>query len=172
MINLYEFLISRFRDVKRLAVLGVGSVLRADDAAGILIVETMKCVCESDHYPDVRFYAGETAPENFSGKIRDFCPTHLLVIDAAELGQKPGDIFDIRPEDVGGPTFCSHMLPLKIMIDYLVHETGAAVTLLGIQYKNIDFDTDMTPDIKDTVDEVCKVLKNVIDKLLCTNKIS
>jgi len=164
--DLYDFLIDRLRGVKKLAVLGAGSVLRADDAAGVMAVENLMTDCSIDKYPNVRFYLGETAPENYSGSIRIFRPTHLLIIDAADLGQKPGDIVDINPETVGGPTFCSHMLPLKIMIDYLISETGAAVTLLGIQYKNIAFDTAMTPEIQEAVEEVCETLKKVIDELL------
>jgi hydrogenase 3 maturation protease len=164
--DLYDFLTDRLRGVKKLAVLGAGSILRADDAAGVMAVENLMADCSIDKYPNVRFYLGETAPENYSGNIRIFCPTHLLIIDAADLGQKPGDIVDINPETVGGPTFCSHMLPLKIMIDYLISETGAAVTLLGIQYKNIAFDTAMTPEIKEAVEEVCETLKKVIDELL------
>lgn len=164
--DLYEFLVDSFRGVKKLAVLGAGSVLRADDAAGVMAVENLMADCSIDKYPNVRFYLGETAPENYSGSIRIFLPTHLLIIDAADLGQKPGDIVDINPETVGGPTFCSHMLPLKIMIDYLISETGAAVTLLGIQYKNIAFDTAMTPEIREAVEEVCETLKKVIDELL------
>ncbi len=164
--DLYEFLLDFLQGVKRLAVLGAGSVLRADDAAGVVVVENLMEDCNEENHPNVRFYLGETAPENYSGNIRKFCPSHLLIIDAADLGQKPGDIVDINPENVGGPTFCSHMLPLKIMIDYLISETGTAVALLGIQYKNIAFDTAMTPEIQDAVDEVCETMKKVIDELL------
>ncbi|MEI6579776.1 MAG: hydrogenase maturation protease [Eubacteriales bacterium] len=163
--DLYDFLIDRLRGVKKLAVLGAGSVLRADDAAGVMAVENLMADCSVDKYPNVRFYLGETAPENYSGNIRNFCPSHILIIDAADLGQNPGDIVDINPNTVGGPTFCSHMLPLKIMIDYLISETGTAVTLLGIQFKNIAFDTAMTREIREAVDEVCETLKKVIDDL-------
>lgn len=164
--SLHEFLLERLRGVKKLAVLGAGSVLRADDAAGVMVVEKLMADCSIEEHPNLRFYLGETAPENYSGNIRIFCPTHLLIIDAADLGQKPGDIVDINPEDVGGPTFCSHMLPLKVMIDYLISETGTAVILIGIQYKNIAFDTDMTIEIKKAVDEIYITLKLVIDELL------
>lgn len=164
--SLHEFLFERLRGVKKLAVLGAGSVLRADDAAGVMVVEKLMADCSIEEHPNLRFYLGETAPENYSGNIRIFCPTHLLIIDAADLGQKPGDIVDINPEDVGGPTFCSHMLPLKVMIDYLISETGTAVILIGIQYKNIAFDTAMTIEIKKAVDEIYITLKLVIDELL------
>jgi hypothetical protein len=58
------------------------------------------------------------------------------------------------------------MLPLKVMINYLVGETGLSTILLGIQYGNIDFDAKMTNVVKETVEELCMTLKTVIDELL------
>lgn len=157
-----EDLSERLKGYKRLAVLGVGSVLRADDAAGMHIVQNLTERIDPQLYPNVRFFPGETAPENYSGKIRQFMPTHLLIVDAADVGLSPGSIADIRPEDVGGPSFCSHMLPLKIMIDYLVAETGTAVTLLGIQYQSLAFDAPMSPAMEQAVESVCRTLEQII----------
>jgi hydrogenase 3 maturation protease len=163
---LNEYLPEALKGVKRLAVLGVGSVLRGDDAAGTQVIENLAAARTPAKYPAVRLYAGETAPENFSGKIAAFRPTHLLIVDAADLGQAPGTIMDINPTEVGGPGFCSHLLPLKVMTDYLVSETGTAVVLLGIQYKDIGFDAPMTPEVREAVSEICETLQHVINELL------
>ena len=164
--DLYELLKGRLQGVKKIAVLGVGSVLRADDAAGVFIVEKLKNVFDPAEYPDIRFYNGETAPENFSGEIKNFCPSHLLVIDAADAGEQPGSIMHIDPKDIGGLTFCTHMMPLKIMIDYLQKETGTAVTLIGIQYKDITFDGGVTPEIQEAIDEVYETIKRIINEIV------
>jgi hydrogenase 3 maturation protease len=160
--NLHAFLTERLDGFTRLAVLGVGSVLRADDAAGMEVVRIV-----GERLPpsraDVRLFGGETAPENFSGSILRFAPTHLLIVDAADIGLAPGDLADICPDDVGGPSYCSHMLPIKIMVDYLVRETGAKVTLLGIQYRTLTFDGAMSPEVTEAVDAVCDTLLRVID---------
>ncbi|MDP4108845.1 MAG: hydrogenase 3 maturation endopeptidase HyCI [Bacillota bacterium] len=164
----YEILNGKLRGFSKLAVLGAGSTLRADDAAGIFIVERLGKVFKPGEYENVRFYAGEIAPENFSGKIKSFNPTHLLIIDAADLGLEPGTLTEIDPVDVGGPTYCSHMLPLKVMIDYLRGETGAEVILLGIQYKDIGFDCPMTPEMRKSVDGICEALIRVIGEHFST----
>jgi hydrogenase 3 maturation protease len=163
--RIYDFLSDRLQGAERLAILGVGSVLRADDAAGTLIAEKMAEFCPAEEYTNLRGYAGETAPENFSGKILSFCPTHLLIVDAADLGLSPGEFAAIDPDEVGGPTFCSHMLPLKIMIDYLVRETGTQVTLLGMQYQDISFDQPMTPEAEGAVGTFVEALRSVISEL-------
>lgn len=161
--DVHAFLAQRLGGFARLAVLGVGSVLRADDAAGM---ETVRILGERlpPEQADVRLFGGETAPENFSGSILRYAPTHLLIVDAADVGLAPGGFADIRPEDVGGPSYCSHMLPIKIMVDYLVQETGAQVTLLGIQYRTLAFDGSMSPEVTAAVDTLCDALLRVIGR--------
>ena len=161
----YAFLKERLRGAGRLAILGAGSVLKADDAAGVRVVERLQAEFDAENYPNLLLCVGETAPENFTGKISRFEPDHILVIDAADLGQEAGAIADIPPDAVGGPTFCTHMLPLRVMLDYLVRETGARVTLLGIQHKSIAFDADMTPEIRSAVDALSAALGRVIREM-------
>ena len=156
------FLRERLQGTTRLAVLGAGSVLRSDDAAGVLVVEGLQSALAGAALPGVLLCNGETAPENYSGKIKRFGPTHLLVVDAADLGRAPGTVAEIRLEDVGGPTFCSHMLPLKVMLDYLKSETGTAVTLLGIQTQSIAFDGEMCAEVSEAVETLCDALRQMI----------
>ncbi len=159
--DVYRFLSRRLKGYTRLAVLGVGSVLRSDDAAGMEVVRRLEERL-SPLPPEVSLFAGETAPENLCGCIKRFHPTHLLMIDAADLGLSPGECAQIDPALVGGPTFLSHMLPLKLMTDYLIQETGAAVTLLGIQYQTLEFDGPLSPAIERAVENVCAALEKVI----------
>ncbi len=165
MSELRDFLKERLADTKRLAILGVGSVLRGDDAAGILIVERLMEAFPQEAYPNLSIYAGGTAPENFSGNLRLFAPDHLLIVDAADAGAEPGSIVDIPRVEIGGPSFSSHMLPLKIMVDYLINETGTNVTMLGLQYKDIAFGEDLSPEMREAVDELTDALLAAIPTL-------
>lgn len=164
--ELKEFLLQKLAGVQRLAVLGVGSELRGDDGAGSLIAERLAHEFPRAAYPNLVVCGGGTAPENFCGNIRTFRPGHLLVVDAADAGCEPGAVVEIQRKDIGGPEFSSHMLPLKLMVDYLVSETGCAVTMLGLQYECIDFGADMAPSMSETVDEVLQALREVIPELL------
>ena len=157
--NVEEFLNEWLEGAERLVVVGAGSTLRGDDAAGMAVVERLLEEFPPDAYPHLMFCPGETAPENFSGKIRAFKPTHLLVVDAGDMGLAPGAFALIPPENVGGPTFLSHMLPLKVLITYLVGDTGAKSALLGIQYQSLAFDAPMTPEIASAVDSLCDDLR-------------
>ncbi|HWR23180.1 MAG TPA: hydrogenase 3 maturation endopeptidase HyCI [Feifaniaceae bacterium] len=158
MSELLPFLLEKLAGAKRLAVLGVGSTLRGDDAAGMLIIERLLEAFPPREYPDLLICGGGTAPENFSGNVRLFAPDHLLIIDAADAGCAPGSIVDIPYREIGGPSFSAHMLPLKIMADYLVNETGTDVTMLGLQYKDIEFGADLSPEMRETVEELTEAL--------------
>jgi hydrogenase maturation protease len=159
--SLLSYLQERFSGVFRLAILGAGSMLKADDAAGCLVVENLKAAIGS--HPNVLLCIGETAPENYSGKICAFKPSHLLLLDAADVGAAPGEIVEINPEDVGGPTFCSHMLPLKIMVNYIVNETRADAVLLGMQYETIKFDGRMSQKMEKAVQTLSDALLELIE---------
>jgi hydrogenase 3 maturation protease len=165
MSELRDFLCERLAGTKRLAILGVGSLLRGDDAAGMLIVERLMEAFAPQDYPNLMICGGGTAPENFSGNVRLFAPDHMLIVDAADAGCEPGSIVDIPRSEIGGPSFSSHMLPLKIMVDYLVNETGTNVTMLGLQYKDIAFGEDLSPEMHEAVDELTKALLAAIPTL-------
>ncbi len=164
--NLDTFFADWLQGAERLAVVGVGSTLRADDAVGMLIAEQLLEEFPRDIYPRLLVCPGETAPENYSGCIRFFKPTHILVIDAADLGLAPGEIVEIPAEAVGGPAFLSHMLPLKVMINYLADGTSAKSALLGIQYQSMQFDGAVTPEVLQASVTLTDALRRAIHEKL------
>jgi len=162
MADLYEFLKNRLKDVKRLAVIGAGSLLMADDAAGVIAVERLKEVFGEEEYPDLKLYIGETSPENFSGEIKRFRPSHLIILDAADLGEEPGSVLAIDPDAISGVSFSTHLLPLKIMTEYLEKEIGCVGIFLGIQHKDATFGGDVTAEIRQAVEEITEIIARVV----------
>ncbi len=133
------------------AVLGVGSVLRNDDAAGMLCVDALSHLCNSGNLMCV---GGSTAPENMTGVIKDFNPDTLIIIDAAFMGMNPGEFAIIDSGDIGGASFSTHMLPLSLTLAYLKAETGCRTVVVGIQPQNTEQGT-----------EVCSAVTNAANKL-------
>ena len=168
MADLSELLKERFCDSKRIVILGVGSPLKSDDAAGSIIAQRISENFPEEKYPLIRVYMGESAPENFTGEIKKFKPDHLLVIDAADLGEEPGSVTFIEMDVIKGVSFCTHMLPLNIMLDYLKKETGTEITILGIQPLNLSYDGKLTSEVIEALDdvtfEISKLLKSIYNK--------
>ena len=171
-IDFINILNEKAGNIRRLAVLGVGSTLRSDDCVGMYIVGRLIEIFSGEDYPGLLFCQGETAPENFSGAIKNFRPDHILVFDAADIGKLPGEATEIDPAVIGGPTFCSHMLPLRLMLDYLVNETGANITLVGIQYQSLEFDGEMTENVKKSADSLVEATEKFIREVIINARTS
>jgi hydrogenase 3 maturation protease len=131
---------------RKFAVLGIGSPMRSDDAAGMRAVRLLgKLVA----HPDVLLIGGDTAPENYTGVIKQFHPDKLIVIDAAQLGLSPGQTAIIPQADVGGISVATHHLPLPIMLHYLKSEIGCSILLIGIQSATTEYGRLMTRAVGD-----------------------
>ena len=146
-------------DATSIAILGCGSTLRGDDAAGSVIAERLASL--ESPASRLKAFPGYSAPENLTGEIKQYNPDLVLVIDAVDMGMRPGDTRLIPLEDVGGISFSTHMLPLPILMDYLHRETGCRVVLLGIQVSSLEFMAEMTPDVAQTVDDLTVELNRV-----------
>ena len=151
----------RLKSAERIVVLGIGSELRGDDIAGILVTEELgKCPKDAKK---LKIINGGTAPENFTGEIKNFNPTHLVVIDSANMAKsKPGTIRLIDPEKIGNFSFCTHRLPVNIMTDYLIKFIDCEIIILGIQPKTIDFGAKCSPEIKKSVKRVSSAITKVL----------
>ncbi len=163
MISLKKDLKEKLKGAKRIALLGIGSELRSDDAAGILVAKGLEGIQgRIKDKPEFKVFIGGTAPENVTGEIKKFKPTHLIIIDSAEAGKDPGSIILIDPDQIGGVSFSTHALPPKIMIDYLQDSLRCVIIMLGIQPKTIKFGETVSPAIAAAVKEVVKIIKEAI----------
>jgi hydrogenase 3 maturation protease len=148
-----------FRGAGRVVVVGVGNPIRMDDFVGVKIVRDLKVKVSSE---GVMLIEAETIPENHMQQIIDHKPTHILIIDAAIQGLKPGEARVIEPEHLtDSPAFSTHMLPLRIFCEYL-KTTNAEMGLLLIEPEKTDFGEGITSK----VETVSRTIHEVLLKLL------
>jgi hydrogenase 3 maturation protease len=152
------------KDAGKIAVMGIGSCLRADDAAGAAVAENLIRKFTEEPSPGLRIYGCGTAPENFTGAIRGFSPDYIIVVDAADFQAEPGSVTLLSPLSIGGASFSTHMLPLAITLEYLVKETGCAVEIIGIQPVDLSFGSPMTGPVKKAVVSVTNALVRLLFK--------
>jgi len=160
MIYLEEYLRERIGSAAKIIIMGAGSVLRADDAAGMLLIEQLTPLV--GNIEQVLLIGGSTAPENFTGVIKNFAADHLFFVDAAYLEEEIGAIGVIDPELIGGLSFSTHMLPFPIMIKYLEKEGGCESSFIGIQPRSTDMGDEMCAEVKSAVDELMEAFAKVI----------
>ena len=150
------------RGARRVAIVGIGSDLRADDAAGVEVVRRLRRHLTS---LNVLLIDAGVAPENFTAKIKKFGPSHVLMIDATDLGLKPGAASIVDLSAITGPSIFSHRLPLSIFADYLRAHVETKIILIGIQPANARIGSEMNDQVKKAVDEVSSVILKTLGSL-------
>jgi hydrogenase 3 maturation protease len=126
---------------QRLAIMGIGNLLRGDDAVGVEIVKQL-----SGRVPShVATFDCGTVPENFMQELESFRPTHVLMIDAANLETSPGKARLIPPEKIAGVALSTHSMPLSLLASIIQQELKAEVILLGVQPYNTAFGEGLSP---------------------------
>lgn len=140
----------------RLTILGIGNELNGDDAAGVLVVRSLKKKLLK--FDQIQLIDGSIAPENFSGIIRKFNPDWIWLIDVAALGELPGQVqlFDSsKIEKVGANT---HRLSPHLLITYLQIDSIVKGFLIGIEPESIDPFSEISPAVKKSIRITSKFL--------------
>jgi len=145
------------QEQKKITVLGVGSEFKSDDAAGLKVAEGLSRF-EDKNKLQVIF--GGTAPENYTADIKRFAPTHLILVDAAEMGERPGTVKIIPKDKIDGISFSTHVLPLSVMLNYLSQSFNFQTVVIGIEPKNMEFGEGITKEVKEAVN---KIVSTIID---------
>jgi hydrogenase 3 maturation protease len=146
---------------KKIAILGVGSELRADDAAGMYLIALLSSSLQDE---PVLLIGGSTAPENFTGVIKDYSPDVLLIVDAAHMDATPGEIRILDTKNIGGLSFSTHMLPLPVMLNYLHMEVGCEIVCIGIQPHSIELGYDMCEEVKSGIEKLSDMITLILQR--------
>jgi hydrogenase 3 maturation protease len=146
---------------KKLVFLGIGNEFGGDDSLGILAAKKLKETLS--HITGVEVLTTGTAPENFTGVVRRLSPSHIVLVDAAEVGGRGGSVEIIDPRKIKSLMPSTHSLPLYMLAQYLEHELGSKVIILGIQPKRILPRISVSAEVKSSINELALVLKRILE---------
>jgi hydrogenase 3 maturation protease len=166
MSSLNESLRKSLEGARRVAVLGVGSELRGDDGVGLVAIRELERIsprlvkgCA------LGVYWGSTAPENLTGAIREFNPSHLVIIDAAMLSLPTGGARIIERGEIGGISFSTHRLPMNILLDYIASSIPCALVVIGIQPSQTGLCCDVDPAVAEGGRAVARAITGALSPL-------
>lgn len=166
--TLATILQKRLNEAQKIAILGVGSELRADDAVGLLVAKQLrKSLGKSQQ---VKIFLGHTAPENLTGQIKKFCPSHLIIIDALDIAKKPGAIDVIDPTETDNLSFSTHKLPIKLTADYLFAAIACKTIIVGIQPYSLTFSDPVSEPVIKAVEKLSLLLIKALGAALDRRK--
>lgn len=144
----------------RLAVVGIGHELCGDDAAGVLVARALQPVLAAKQ--DILVLDAGHMPENATSTLRRFAPDLVLMVDAAQLGEQPGAVHWLPWRQTSGLSASTHTVPIHLIAQYLNAELGCDVALLGIQPARVDFDTELTPEVRNTIASIVQTLADML----------
>lgn len=131
----------------RIAVLGLGNLMRADDAVGMLALEAMRC--DPRMPAEVRLIEGGTLGLDLLHPLEGV--THLLALDAIDAGAAPGRLLRFAGEAIADlPAAKSvHLLGFSDLIGAMRLTGGAPqeIVVLGVQPKRIAWGTELSATV-------------------------
>jgi hydrogenase 3 maturation protease len=153
--NIQDALEKWFAGANKVVVTGIGNPIRRDDFVGVKIVQDL----QSKVPKNVQLIECETVPESFMQDIVDFKPSHVLLVDAAILGLKPGETRLVLPEQITDfPAVTTHVLPLRIFCEYITKMAEAKIALLLIEPEDTEFGEGLTATVQAAAEKITKQL--------------
>lgn len=144
---------------KRVVIAGIGNPIRSDDFVGSKIVQELQGKVSAR----INLLECETVPESFIDEIVEFKPTHVLLIDAALMGLKPGEVRLLTKEKITNfPAISTHMLPLPVFCELIAQLTGAKIALILIEPKNTEMGEGLTAEVQHSAKQVARLLLKLL----------
>lgn len=139
-------------------IVGVGNRLRADDAAGCLVLDRLdaKRLC-------AKLIDAGTAPENYIGPVRKLQPRSLIIIDAVDFGAAPGDVRLLRPCQLDATVFSTHSLSPRVFVDMVCGDHTCTAWMIGIQPEGAAVGGAVNDRVSLAVSELATAISKVFD---------
>lgn len=155
------------RKLEQILVFGIGNLVMSDDGFGSHAIRELE-------------QSEEPLPENVTlvdagTSIIDQMPDlvkakHLVCIDVVEGGGEPGTIYRFRPEDITykkSKFHHAHKIDIFATLEMVEQMEGHKpdTVIIGVQPKNIDWGTELTPELAEKMPEVLGIVRDEIDKI-------
>ena len=113
----------------RIVIVGTGNDCSPVDRLGMYAAQKLR----NGNIPQAGIFLAGTVPESVRAPVRRSRPDHILLLDAADMGARPGTIAIISKGTISGTLLSTHALQLSAVMEFMAKDTSAEVTLLGIQ---------------------------------------
>jgi len=135
----------------RIAVLGLGNLMRADDAVGMVVLQLMQA--DRRVPQSISLIEGGTLGLDLLYPLNGV--THLLAIDAVDLGAPPGTLLRFEGDEIADLPISKsvHLLGFSDLIGAM-RLSGSApehIVVLGVQPERIEWGTRLTPIVDSAV---------------------
>jgi len=157
-------LMKEMRHATRIVILGIGNTEKGDDSAGVRCAEAL---AHKLKHPSIKVIIAGEVPENYTGMIRSYNPTHVVIIDACAKGMKPGAVFLVDPSKIANDDVSTHRMPLSLFTMFLEKTVRCKVLIIGIEPQSVDWHEGMSATVAESI---LHIADNLSTALLATLK--
>jgi len=150
---------------KLIKVIAVGNDLYGDDGVGNAVLDVLEKMSEMK---EVELIDGAT---DALGLIDYFSDTdHVIIVDAAQMGEKPGTVKVFSKEEVKLKIKMDHLsvhgisLAETFDIAQMVDSLPEKITIIGIEPKNIGISQSLSDVVMQSIPEVVSNIINLTNK--------
>ena len=139
-------------------ILGIGNLLRGDDGVGVHAAHELLV---RDDLGDVTVLDGGVAPLDALATVGPV--QRLIIIDAADLGELPGTIRALSPEELAphnGDSVSLHDLDLLWALSVLqaMGQAPPETVVVGVQPASVDWSTELSPAVAARLDDILEAV--------------
>jgi hydrogenase maturation protease HycI len=138
------------------AIVGIGNILKGDDAAGSLVCEQLLRKKISASVIDTG-----TVPENYIQPIIKKAPQNLLLVDAVDFGAEPGAIKVFQAEQLNSLAISTHTLSPHLFIDIIRQSIKLDVYCIGIQPSQTQLGRPVSERVHRAIQDLCSFLERI-----------
>lgn len=139
-------------------VVAVGNIIMGDDGIAIKVIKELKEILEENNYEVI---IGETDVEYCLSKIEK--NDDLIIVDSCYLGTEPGEVTLIPFESIDDYFNNSFSQHDRSLLKALKGKDGfIRGYLLGIEISIIEFNLELSEELKKRFPLICKKVKNIL----------
>lgn len=139
----------------KLAIVGIGNIIRGDDGLGPKLIEILK---SRGGLPGTSLFDCGTAPENYIFPILATSCDTLMLVDAADIGKEPGavEVFDL--DKISRVSFSTHNPSPRLFTDLL--KTGKedmSIFVISVQPGSTGIGAPLSREILQSLESIADI---------------
>lgn len=142
--------------------MGIGNPEKGNDAFGPVCADLIRTRMGTNLSTEILIINAGTVPENYTGQIRNFNASHVLIIDAVFADKKPGVLFEVNPDLIDDNEISTHRMPLNMLYLFLQKSMKTKIMIIGRQSENMVLDVSLSKKLIKSAD----ILTNYIISIL------
>ncbi len=157
------------RGCKPVLVLGCGNILFGDDGFGPKVIETLLETCTIPANAEVLDAGCSVRKLLFNILLSEKRPEKIIIVDAFDVGIKPGEVFEIDIDDIPEnkiDDFSMHQMPTSNLLRELKEKVKIDIKIISCQPEYIPDSVYMglSKIVSSRIPEVCNLIVEEIGK--------